>query len=131
MGAPVVLEPPYQHLVARLQEQHARAHALRREVEDHPAQVGREGPAAHVHDDGDAGDRALRPAAQLDHGRYQLRWQVVDDEVAKILQALRRSTPAGSGQASDDDRVERAAFVDRICALVRPVGHSEPPTLAD
>ena len=34
--------------------------------------------------------------------------QVVDDEVAEILQALGRRAAAGAGQAGDDDGLERA-----------------------
>ena len=55
----------------------------------------------------------------------QLRWQVVHHEVAKILQAFRRGTPAGAGQAGDDDRVERAPHVDRIWSPIRSTGPRE------
>ena len=39
--------------------------------------------------------------------RDQLRRQVVDDEVAEILEALGRGAAAGAGQPGDDDRLER------------------------
>ena len=105
-----VLESAHQHLVARLEEQHARPQSALGQLDDHAAQVGREGPAADVHDDGDPGDRALGAAAELDHRADQLGRQVVDDEVAEVLEALGRGAAAGAGQPGDDHGLERAAF---------------------
>jgi hypothetical protein len=106
VGPADALEAADQHRVGGLQEQHPRTVPTLVQVADHAAQVGGEGPAAHVDDDRDAGHLAGRPAAQVDHRRDQRRRQVVHHVVAQVLQALGRGAAAGPGQPGHHDHLE-------------------------
>ena len=121
MAAAHLLEPADEHGVGRLEEQQPRAVAAGVEVLDHRREVRGERAAAHVHDDGDAGDLAAGAGAEVDHRGDQLGRQVVDDEPAQVLQHLRRSAAAGPGQTADQRHVDAVRMLRR-CR--RMLGHA-------
>ena len=87
------------------------------EVANDAAQVGGERPAAHVHDDGEAGDRALAAAAEIDQRRHEFGRQVVDDEVAEILQALAPPSTAPAPDSPVTITVSSAPVASSVDAL--------------
>ena len=106
--APHVLEPADEDVVTGLEEHHPRAHLPVGQLTDDASQILGEPAAAHVHDDGQPGDRALAAAAEVDERRDQFRRQVVDDVEPEVLEALGGRRASRAGQAGDDDGLERA-----------------------
>jgi len=92
------LEPPDQHSIGGLKEEHARLVPTRVKVLDDGRKVLGERTTAHVHNDSHARDRPTRLRAELDHGGDEFRGQVVHDEPAEVLQALGRGAAARTGQ---------------------------------
>ena len=105
VAAAGLLEAGEQRLVGGVEEEHAVMQAERREVfEDGPQGLEVVAPA-HVGDDGGALDLGALVHEELDERADHLRRQVVDAEVARVLEDVHRRRLPGAGVAGDDDQV--------------------------
>ena len=91
-----------QHVVDALEEQQRRA-TPGAALGEHLLQAGEERAGAHVDDDRDRLQRAAGLVDEPHHVGDQLRGQVVDDEVAEVLELLGGGAAARPGHAGDDD----------------------------
>ena len=110
--APDALEPPDQHLVGGLQEQHPHRHAAGAQASAMAERRSwlkarlRTSVTTAIRVDGAGG----APAEVDDRGEQRGR-QVVDDEEAEVLQAAGGGAPAGAGQAGDHHDLRRRGDV--------------------
>ena len=126
MRPPRLAEAPHQRRVARLEEDQHRVQP--RHLPQLPEDLRerrQEAALADVDDDRDLLDVAAGAQRQLRQRRNQRRRQVVDAEVAEILERADRLRLARSRQpGEDDERLPRAA--SRLPALVAPLGRFAP-----
>ena len=99
------VEAADEYVVGCLEKQHVGMQPGVLDAFECGVQVGAEAAAAYVDDDGDAVDAAVGSLRQVGHRRDQCRRQVVDDEPAEVLQALRRGATAGPGHPGDDHQL--------------------------
>jgi hypothetical protein len=101
-------EAPDQDVVAGLEEDDPRLDPAPLESAAHRPKGDLRIPAADVEHDRHAGEPRLIRRDQLGQIREELAWQVVDDEVAEILEELRGGGLATPGEAREDhDRLLR------------------------
>ena len=123
LGADPVDDPPFrrqrvaaagllvavdQGLLVGLEEEHRRFQAVGLEVVEHLQQVVEVVAAAHVGDDRGALDAAALVAEELAEAADHPRRQVVDAEVAAVLEGGDRLRLAGARVAGDDDQRDLA-----------------------
>ena len=124
MRPPRLAEAPHERGVARLEEDQHRIEPrhLPQPLED-LRERRQEVALAHVDDDGDLADVAAGAERQLRERRDQRRRQVVDAEVAEILERADRLRLAGARQAGEDDermaRASRRLHARRLPARAR------------
>jgi hypothetical protein len=129
MAAAHLLEPAHEHGVGRFEEQQARRVAAAVELLDHRREVGGEGAAAHVHDDGDAGDLAAGPRAEVDHrvmrarGRLSTTNQPRSSNTAAVLRPA-PETPLNRGDVGGRSSAPGSAH-PRRCRSSQPPGRPE------
>ncbi len=124
LGADAVDDPPFrrqrvaaagllvavdQGLLVGLEEEHGRFQPLGLEVVEHLQQVVEVIAAAHVGDDRGALDAAALVAEELAEAADHPRRQVVDAEVAAVLEGGDRLRLAGPGVTGDHDQLDLAA----------------------
>ena len=108
-----------QRLLVGLEEEHRRLQAVGLEVVEHLQQVVEVLAAAHVGDDRGALDAAALVAEELAEAADHPRRQVVDAEVAAVLEGGDRLRLAGAGVAGDHDQGHLAAGRPRARQLAR------------
>ena len=115
-----------QHLLVGLQEDQSVAHPALVEVAQHLDQPVEELPAAHVAHDGRG--LHLRPLVheQLGQRADHLRRQVVDAEVAGVLEDRHRGRLPGAGVPGDDDEVVQAGLHRPDRPTAQPAAASQP-----
>src|SRR4051812_28051406 len=103
-------EPPYQRGMAGLEEDQRGIHPGRLlQLAERSRELTQEPSLAHVDDDRHLVERGIVPRHQLRHGRNQLRRQVVDTEVAEILEGADGLGLPGPRQAGEDDETPGAS----------------------
>ena len=109
---PRLAEPPHERVVARFEEDQHRVEPrhLPQPAEDH-RKLREEVALAHVDDDGHLVDVAAGAHRQLGERGDQRRRQVVDAEVAEVLERANRLRLARPGKAREHDE-RLAAFSD-------------------
>ncbi len=107
-----------QRLLGGLEEQHVVIQPERVEIVDDGLQRLEVDAAAHVGDDGGALDLGALVHEQLDQRADHLRRQVVDAEVAGVLEHVHRRRLAGAGEAGDDDEVLQPRLEDGLLGCV-------------
>src|SRR3954454_15375270 len=115
-----------QHVLARLEEEQAVRSARRREVLEHLRQSLEVGAAAHVAHDRRALDLAALVGEQLGQRGDHLGRQVVDAEVAGVLEARHRLGLARAGEARDHHEVVDRAAVPLILPREATTTHALP-----
>jgi hypothetical protein len=118
-----LLVAPQQRLLVGVEEEHAVGHAERAEVRQHRAQRLEELAAADVGDDGRTAHLGATVDEEVDEPADHLRRQVVDAEVAVVLEDVHRGRLAGPGEAGDDDEVLEARGPVRVLRRDGHVGH--------
>src|SRR5690606_26230471 len=83
-----------------------------------------EGPRAHVGDHGDGTGHAVGLVDHPDHVRHQGRGQVVDDEVAEVLELLGGRAATGTCHAGDDHQFtwlcgHQSSSISPVAVLMR------------
>ena len=119
MLAPRLVVPAHQRLVARLQEEHLHRVVAATQLAEPLHQMRQVLAFPHVDPERDVPDVSRRPRRQLGERRDQGRRQVVDAEVADILEALDREALAGAAEPGDDDVGDRPAGCGHAPALRR------------
>ncbi len=105
-----------QRLLVGLEEEQLRLQPVAAQLLDHLDQLLEVLAAAHVGDDRGALDAAALVAEELAEAADHPRRQVVDAEVAAVLEGGDRLRLAGAGVAGDQDEVD-------------PFAHAQPPVL--
>src|SRR5262249_28686645 len=100
---PGLVVTPDQRFVARLEKQHLDAMPAGAQPVERVPEMPEVLPLPHVHAEGDLANRTARLRAQLGEGGNQRRGQVVDAEVAHVLEAFDGVALARPGEAGDDD----------------------------
>ena len=129
MGPARLAEPPHERRVAGLEEDQHRVQPghLPQPTED-PGKRREEIALTDVNDDGDLLDVAAAPQRQGRHCRNQRRRQVVDAEVAEILERADGLRLAGPGEPGEhDERLARVACVAQPLDGL-PVGCGSAPS---
>ncbi len=103
-----------ERLLGGLQEQHVVAEPERVEIVDDCAQRLEVDAAAHVGDDGRALDPGAAVHEQLDERADHLGREVVDAEVAGVLEHVHRRGLSRAGEAGDHDEILQARLHDRL-----------------
>jgi hypothetical protein len=107
-GATHALESAHERLVGGVEEDQVRPPTGIPQRREPRVQLGVEGPGPDVDDRGDlqVGATVIAyPARELGHRRQQLRWQVVDDEPAAVLDDVGRRRAPGPTHPRDDEEV--------------------------
>ena len=104
VGPARCLLSPNEHLVARVEEDQ-RGVAPDDPVRERAAQGLEEGTGADVDDHRDGLGGAVRLVDEPDHVSEQTGRQVVDHEVAEVLELLGRGAAPDTGHAGDDDQL--------------------------
>ncbi len=105
MAAAGLLVARGERLLGGLQEQHVVGDAERLQVLDHRCERLEVDASAHVGDNGGALDLGALVHEQLDQRADHLGRQIVDAEVAGVLEHVHRRGLAGAREARDDDEV--------------------------
>ena len=124
VAAAGLLVAGHQRLLGGLEEQHAVVQAQRVQVVDDRPQRLEVDAAAHVGDDRRALDLGALVHEQLDQRADHLRRQVVDAEVARVLEHVHRRRLAGAGEAGDHHQVLEARLEDRLAQTLPPAARS-------
>ena len=103
MAVAGLAEPADQDLVAGLEVHDARPDAATLERSAHRGEREVRVTGADVEHDGDAGEALAVRGHEIGQVRQQLTRQVVDDDVAEILEQLGRGGLAAPGQAAHHD----------------------------
>jgi hypothetical protein len=94
---PGLAEPADESGVARLQKDEHRFQTCGRpQTSEHARKLRQEALLAHIDDNGEFIERGALPSRQFRHGRNQLRRQVVDAEVAEVLERANRVCLSGT-----------------------------------
>ena len=126
--APGLLEAVEQRLLVGLEEEHRRVEARLLELVEHREQLGEVLAAAHVGDHRGAADAAALVAEQLAERGDHPRRQVVDAEVARVLEGGDRLRLAGARVAGDHEQLDlrrRTGLAPRA-SPGRAIAHSPP-----
>jgi hypothetical protein len=103
----MTVPPPHQGLVGGLEEDEHVFDATFVQLAEELLELAKVLPAAHVADDGHLVDLAALAAEEVDQRGHKLRRQVVDAEVAGVLEGVDRLRLAGPREAGDDYELER------------------------
>jgi hypothetical protein len=98
---------PHERLVGGLEKQHLRAMPPRPQLFERVHQMREILPFPDVDAEGDLADAAARLRAELGKGRDQRGGEIVDAEVAQVLEALDRIALARTREPRDDDEADR------------------------
>jgi hypothetical protein len=105
VAAAGLLEAVDQHRIGRVEEQQAVRHAVALEILEHPDEGLEVRPAARVGRDRRVRDLAALVAEQVGQRPDHLGRQVVDAEVAGVLEGGHRLRLARAAEPRDDDEV--------------------------